>query len=87
MALPSGISAPEGSPAALNARSRLATFADDLAANRVEAWRRQLPTFVRVELDDAGRVTEAALEMLGDRDELVSVTTQVLRERLAGGSA
>jgi UDP-2,3-diacylglucosamine pyrophosphatase LpxH len=87
MALPSGISAPEGSPGALNARARLVTFADDLAANRVDAWRRQLPTFVRVELDDTGRVTEAVLEMLGDRDELVSVTTKVLRERLAGGSA
>jgi hypothetical protein len=82
MTLPSGISAPEGSPAAVNARSRLAAFADDLASNRLDAWRRLVPTFVRIELDDERRVTEATLEMLGEGDEPMRVTTEVVREHL-----
>jgi UDP-2,3-diacylglucosamine pyrophosphatase LpxH len=84
MALPRGISAPEGSPAAVNAGSRLAAFADDLASNRLDAWRRQVPRFVRIELDDERRVTEATLETLGEGDEPMPVTTKVFREHLEG---
>jgi len=84
MALPAGISAPDGSPGATNARERLAAFADDLAANRLDGWRRQVPTFVRIEVDDAHRVTEASLEMLDEADQPVTVTTKTLRERLEG---
>ena len=84
MALPAGISGADGSPAAADARARLGAFADDLAAHRVDGWRRQVPTFVRIDLDDAGRVGEAALEMLDDAGQPVSVTTKTLRERLQG---
>lgn len=80
MVLPAGISAPSGAPDAQ--RPRLAAFADDLVANRVDRWRRQLPTFARIDLDDAGRVMEAATETLDEGNGLVSITTKVLRERL-----
>jgi UDP-2,3-diacylglucosamine pyrophosphatase LpxH len=33
-------------------KRQLETFAADLAANRLESWRRQVPTFARIELDD-----------------------------------
>ena len=84
MALPAGISASEGSPEAVNARTRLAAFADDLAANRVDRWRRQVPTFVRIELDEANRVGDAALEPLDVAGQPVAVTSKTLRERLQG---
>jgi UDP-2,3-diacylglucosamine pyrophosphatase LpxH len=84
MALPRGMSSPAGSPDSKNARSRLTAFADDLAANRVDRWRRQLPTFVRIEMDPDGRVTEAAIEALDEADERVAVTTELMRDRLQG---
>jgi hypothetical protein len=33
-------------------KRQLGKFAEDLAANRLESWRRQVPTFARIELDD-----------------------------------
>jgi len=33
------------------ARRQLDAFTDDLVANRLERWRRQIPTFARIELD------------------------------------
>ncbi len=86
MALPAGISVPDGSAGAANARGQLAAFADDLAANRLDGWRRQVPTFVRIELDESDRVTEASLEMLDEADQPATVTTKTLRERLDGGT-
>src|SRR5262245_5328965 len=80
MALPAGISAPGGVTDV--ERARLAAFANDLAANRVDHWRRQLPTFARIELDDAGRVKEAAVERLDDDDRPIPVTTELFRKRL-----
>ena len=66
---------------------RYGDFADDLAANRVDRWRRQVPTFVRIDLDDTGRVGEAALEMLDDAGQPVAVTTKTLHERLQGATS
>lgn len=84
MALPAGIALADGSPRAADARACLADFAGDLAANRVDGWRRQLPTFARIDLDESGGVAEAALEMLDEKDEPRAVTTALLRERMEG---
>jgi len=65
-----------------DARAALSAFADDLANNRLEKWRRQLPTFVRVDVGDDGQVLEAALQMLGERDEPLAVTTELMASRL-----
>jgi hypothetical protein len=54
-------------------------FADDLAANRVERWRRQLPTFVSVSLDQDGLVERTMLAMLSEGDRPVAVTTAIVQ--------
>lgn len=84
MALPQDITSLDSSTGAATARARLAAFANDLAANRADRWRRQVPTFVRIDLDDGGRVSDAELEMLDDRGEPHVVTTDIVRERLGG---
>ena len=86
MAVPrDALCAPE-SPEAKGARQRLASFASDLAANRLDAWRRQFPTFVRIDLDGDGGVREAALEVLGaEGAPPVTVTTATVHEALQGG--
>lgn len=64
-------------------RALLRSFTDDLANNRLQAWRRQLPTFVRVEVDGSGQVEgSAALETLGEGDTPVAVTTDLVAKTL-----
>ena len=81
MAVPSEILTNDRSS---DARARLKSFANDLASNKIERWRALLPTFVRVELDRNGEVEEAALELLGADDKPVTVTTELVRQRLSG---
>lgn len=41
------------------AMDQLAAFADDLAKNRLDGWRRHQPTFARIDLKDDGQVDSA----------------------------
>jgi UDP-2,3-diacylglucosamine pyrophosphatase LpxH len=84
MAVPSDLLAADGVAEAKGARERLEKFADDLALNRVDSWRRLLPTFVRIDLDEDDRVTDAALELLVDGERPVAVTSEMVRGRLEG---
>jgi UDP-2,3-diacylglucosamine pyrophosphatase LpxH len=83
MAVPDGVL--DGDPKAKETRERLKQFADDLASNRVEPWRRQLPTFVDVTLNGA-EVVAANVCLLDEQGTPVALTTEMIRERLAGGS-
>lgn len=84
MTLPRGIATPDSST---DARERLSKFVNDLVDNRLENWRRQLPTFVRVDLDEGGDVIESELEMLDESGKLLNVTTEVWRNHLEVTSA
>jgi UDP-2,3-diacylglucosamine pyrophosphatase LpxH len=84
MAVPPDVFAPGDGSAAAGGLERLAAFADDLAANRVDGWRRRLPTFVRVEVEANGAVADAALETLDRDSQPVRVTAEVVRRHLAG---
>jgi len=63
------------------AREQLRTFADDLAANRVEHWRRLLPTFVDVSIDGDRALAEVCLLSDG---KPINVTTELIMARLQG---
>jgi hypothetical protein len=66
------------------ARSALGAFVDDLAANRLERWRRSVPTFARIELD--GDVVTSADVYFADAPN-EPVTTEGLKRRLSGGAS
>lgn len=83
MAVPDGIL--DGDPKAGETRKHLQQFADDLASNQVEHWRRQLPTFVDVTLNGKD-VVSADVCLLDDQGAPVTLTTELIRQRLAGGS-
>jgi UDP-2,3-diacylglucosamine pyrophosphatase LpxH len=84
MAVPRNILATDDTLAPSEARARLAAFADDLAANRVDRWRRQLPTFVNITLDQEGRVEQAMLAMLAEDNKPLEVTTSIVQAHLEG---
>ncbi len=71
------------SPQEAVARAALKDFVDDLEHNRLERWRRSVPTYARIDLD-GGIVTGADL-YFGDDDE--RVTADALKRRLATGDA
>jgi UDP-2,3-diacylglucosamine pyrophosphatase LpxH len=66
------------------ARSALGAFVDDLAANRLDRWRRSVPTFARIELD--GDVVTSADVYFADAPN-EPVTTEGLKRRLSGGAS
>ncbi len=65
------------------ARKRLKEFADDMAANRVEHWRRTIPTFVSIE-SDGDHVLDAQVMLLGNDGNSQPLTTELLRSRMRG---
>jgi UDP-2,3-diacylglucosamine pyrophosphatase LpxH len=79
MRLPNTVWAPQDGVA----RAALREFVDDLEHNRLERWRRSVPTYARIDVDD-DVVTSADL-YFGDDDE--RVTTEALKRRLASGDA
>jgi UDP-2,3-diacylglucosamine pyrophosphatase LpxH len=84
MAVPRHILAADDALEDADTRKRLTDFADDLAANRVDRWRRQLPTFANGILDQKGRVEEAMLARLANNGKPLAVTTPVVQARLEG---
>lgn len=83
MAVPDGVL--DGDPNAEETRESLKRFADDLAHNRVEHWRRLLPTFVDVTLDGT-EVIAADVCLLDEQRSRVALTTEMIRQRLAGSA-
>ena len=81
MVLPSDLLAAEDTESGQKARALLRRFADDLASNRLEGWRRQLPTFAAIDVE-SGRVTKADVEILEDGERPVAITTELVRARL-----
>ena len=84
MALPQEILGADDAPVSDRALEQLRAFADDLANNRLEAWRRMLPTFADVCVHADGRV-DAEVRWLDDQDQPVAVTTDRMRRVLQGG--
>jgi UDP-2,3-diacylglucosamine pyrophosphatase LpxH len=78
MALPAGLLAPEKTK---NARELLEIFANDLAHNRLESWRRQLPTFAAIDVE-GGRVTTSEVQMLADGESPVAIDTKLVEAQL-----
>jgi UDP-2,3-diacylglucosamine pyrophosphatase LpxH len=66
------------------ARAALYDFVDDLAASRLQPWRRPLPTYARIELDAQLAVTHADVHFAADGE---SITTEGIWQRLRGGAA
>lgn len=67
-----------------DAASRALTdFVGDLAKGALDHWRRSLPTYARIELDEAGAVAHADVHFADD-DEAVS--SERIWARLAGGA-
>ena len=64
------------------ASDSLRAFVDDLGRGALDAWRRSLPTYALIELDDQGAVAKADVHF-ADNDEAVS--TERIWQRLAGG--
>lgn len=60
----------------------LDNFMADLRENRIDALRRQVATFVRVELDDKGRVTDARTWFFDGADRVEPITTAGVLKRL-----
>lgn len=83
MALPANLLAADATDTAAgrHARGLLESFADDLASNRIDDWRRQLPTYAAIDVED-GRVTKSEVEMLVDGPEPAAVTNELVRSRL-----
>ncbi|MCX7108903.1 MAG: metallophosphoesterase [Proteobacteria bacterium] len=63
------------------AREALYAFVDDLFANRLDAWRRSLPTYAHIELDDNLAVKHADVYFASD-DE--AITSEGIWQRLKG---
>lgn len=63
------------------ARTGLTRFVDDLEASRLDAWRRSVPTYVRIALD-GDAVTAADVHFASDGQP---VSTDTLMQRLAAG--
>ncbi|MES1265960.1 MAG: hypothetical protein ABUU24_09975, partial [Variovorax sp.] len=80
MAVPDAVL--DGDPSSDDTLLQLRAFADDLAANRVDAWRRLLPTFVDVSID--GERVTSDVRVFGEGAEPESVTTELIRDRLQG---
>lgn len=83
MAVPDGVL--DGDPDAPETHAALQAFADDLANNRVDRWRRLLPTFVDVTLNGAD-VVAADVCMLDEQGGKVALTTELIRQRLTGSA-
>ena len=64
------------------ARDVLFAFVDDLAAGALDAWRRSLPTYARIELGDEGEVTHADVHFAADD---AAITSEGIWQRLKGG--
>lgn len=60
----------------------LENFIADLRENRIDALRRQVATFVRVEQDDNGRVTDARTWFFDGADRVEPITTAGVLKRL-----
>ncbi|HEX6707611.1 MAG TPA: hypothetical protein VF169_22825 [Albitalea sp.] len=65
------------------ARARLQAFVADLEGNTLEAWRRAVPTYARIEVDD--EVVAGADVFFADGDGHEALTTAGLMRRLEGG--
>lgn len=72
------------SASAAVARAALSSFVDDLAQGALANWRRSLPTYALIELDDDHAATHADVHF-ADNDETIS--TESIWQRLAGGAA
>lgn len=66
------------------ASAALSAFVTDLGQGALDDWRRSLPTYARIELDDAGTVAHAGVHF-ADNDEAIS--TERIWQRLKGGTA
>jgi UDP-2,3-diacylglucosamine pyrophosphatase LpxH len=62
----------------------LLTFANDLASNQIDHWRRSVPTFVNIELD-GDRVIDAQVMLFGSDGNSQPLTTELLRRCMQGG--
>ncbi len=85
MAVPKDALGAEGESVSVQARERLRGFADDLVANRVESWRRLLPTFADVSIHESGSV-EAEVCLLDELGQSIPITSEIIRNRLQGGA-
>ncbi len=75
----------EGDPAAGEAALR--AWLDELAANRIERYRRFLPTFVQVDLEADGRVAAADVHFFDGPNMVQRVETAKVIDRLGLGDA
>ena len=66
------------------ARKELAAFVADLESNKLEKWRRGVPTYARIEID--GDAVQSADVCFADGDGGERVTTAALLQRLAGAA-
>lgn len=65
------------------ARAALNAFVDDLDKGALDKWRRSLPTYARIELDDDSEVTHADVHFASDGEP---ISTEGVWQRLAGGA-
>jgi hypothetical protein len=65
------------------ARGRMQAFVDDLEGNALDAWRRGVPTYARIDVD--GDAVAGADVYFADGDGHEALTTAGLMRRLEGG--
>jgi UDP-2,3-diacylglucosamine pyrophosphatase LpxH len=80
MRLPEAIYDEREGPAALQA------FMDAVSKNRVELFRRQIPTYARIVVDDSGEVVERGLYFADEPGASAEVSTHGMLKRLEGNA-